>query len=147
MSVTCQYCGAPAKLITGAELYPRHTNPELQYRNFWECFPCDAHVGCHKPLDKRGGGKGDGTVPLGTLANAELRKARTAAHLSLDRMWKHGVMHRARMYQWLAQQMQMKPQDCHIGSMNIEQCRQVVQLVAEHYPQVAKMLTLPKTVV
>lgn len=90
---------------------------------------------------------GDGTVPLGTLANAELRKARTEAHMSLDRMWKHGIMHRARTYQWLAQQMQMKTKDCHIGSMNVEQCKQVVQLVAEKYPNVIKMLTLPKTVV
>lgn len=69
--VACDYCGDAAKLVTGKAIYPHR--PDLFRLHFWQCEPCGAYVGCHK----KEGGNGDGTKPLGRIANAELRAAKT----------------------------------------------------------------------
>jgi hypothetical protein len=66
------------------------------------------------------------------LANAELRAAKSAAHAAFDPLWKsHGNKGaaRARAYRWLAQEMKMRPENCHIGMFDLDQCRAVVALV------------------
>lgn len=106
---TCQYCGAGAWLIGG------------KYGYVWKCDPCGARVGCH-PGTKR---------PLGHLANAELRSARMAAHDAFDPRWKgqpSGV--RSEAYEWLAEQLKIARDDCHIALFDLEQCRRVVELCA-----------------
>lgn len=72
----CAYCGVRSKLVTGKDLYPHR--PDLYSLNFYQCTPCDAHVGCHKGTPN----------PLGRLANAELRKMKSAAHAVFDPIWK-----------------------------------------------------------
>ena len=69
-SPVCGYCKQPAALITGAVLYPN--KPKLAALRFWHCEPCGAWVGCHPAA--LNSGMGEGTVPLGGLANAELRR-------------------------------------------------------------------------
>lgn len=78
MTVICSYCNKPAELVTGKEIYPHR--PDLYPKKFWRCRPCTAYVGCHKP----NAGYGDGTRPLGRLANAELRAAKSAAHAAFS---------------------------------------------------------------
>lgn len=119
----CDYCHRDAKLVTGAAIYPHR--PDLFARFFWQCEPCDAHVGCHEA----GKGYGDGTRPLGRLANAELRRAKSAAHAAFDPLWKTGSMSRAQAYSWLAKELGVAPQNCHIGMFNVDQCRAVVSLI------------------
>ena len=75
-TVTCPYCNNPAVLVGGDVIYPHR--PDLYEKKFWQCDPCDAYVGCHRP----GVGYGDGTRPLGRLANAELREAKKNVHTS-----------------------------------------------------------------
>lgn len=43
-----------------------------------------------------GGGIGDGMVPLGRLANAELQRWRNTAHAMFDPLWKSGSMSRVK---------------------------------------------------
>lgn len=81
--VCCDYCGRPARLVGGAEVYPHR--PDLSSKRFWLCRPCDAWVGCHPKAEPRRGGLGDGTVPLGRLANADLRRAKQRAHAAVER--------------------------------------------------------------
>ena len=38
-------------------------------------------------------------------------------------------MNRRDAYAWLAGQLGMKPQDCHIGMFDVDQCRAVVEAV------------------
>lgn len=77
---------------------------------------------------------GDGTLPLGTLANAPLRKARTAAHKAFDGVWKSGYLQRRQAYGWLAKQLGIPPTKCHIGSMDVDGCNKVIQVVYEKFP-------------
>lgn len=109
----CPYCGISAKLSRYKGV---HDNGHL-----WVCIACGARVGCH-PGSK---------VPLGTLANAELRSARMEAHNAFDPRWR-GAANRFRArtdaYAWLASQMGLKIEDCHIALFDLQQCRRVVEL-------------------
>lgn len=117
MVVKCDYCERDARLAVGAELYPRR--PELATRVFWRCDPCGAHVGCHP----------GGTSPMGALANYELRKARSAAHLAFDPIWQNGRMKRRDAYYWLSRQLGVRWRDCHIGLFDLPQCQRVVEIM------------------
>jgi hypothetical protein len=50
------------------------------------------------------------------------------AHVVLDKLCRE--IGRGETYKWLALAMGMEQRDCHIGMFNIEQCHQVVNLVA-----------------
>lgn len=124
--VTCAYCNKPAELVGGEEIYPHR--PDLYQKKFWRCRPCKAYVGCHKPNV----GYGDGTRPLGRLANAELRAAKSAAHAAFDPIWQNGIARRGSAYAWLANKLGIQPKQCHIGEFDVEQCKRVVQIVKEN---------------
>lgn len=127
--VNCDYCQRPARLVGGNVIYPHR--PDLESKKFWLCAFCDAYVGCHS-----------GTIkPLGRLANAELRKAKVAAHDAFDPIWKARLaekqkldpayqQHHARggRYKRLAELMGLRAQDCHIGMFTPEQCYQAIAI-------------------
>ena len=129
MRPLCSYCSLPAQLVNGNVLYPHRD--DLGHKLFWQCAPCDAYVGCHPPAGPDGlGGQGDGTVPLGRLANAELRRAKNAAHAAFDPLWRSGRLKRHQAYGWLAKQMGLNKSRCHIGEFDLVQCKQVLEVVA-----------------
>ena len=122
--ITCAYCLREAELVTGAVIYPHR--PDLADKKFYNCSPCGAWVGCH-----------DGTeTPLGRLANAELRRAKGAAHAAFDPFWRAKIRRdgvskkeaRGLAYKWLAGQLGISREDCHIGMMGPETCRLVVKI-------------------
>lgn len=119
----CPYCDSTAELATGREIYPHR--PDLHEKNFYRCEPCGAYVGCHP-----------GTVtPLGGLANAELRRARSAAHAAFDPLWRDGTMKRRAAYQWLADGLGIDRRDCHIGHFDLATCERALELCALREPQ------------
>lgn len=122
MSVTCPYCGNAAKLVTGREIYAHR--PELASGNYWQCAPCDAWVGCHKPNL----GYGDGTRPLGRLANESLRRAKARAHAAFDPIWESGKLTRSQAYAWLADALGLAPSETHMGEFDEATCARVVRL-------------------
>ena len=102
--------------VNGKVIYPHRQ--DLYDKLFYQCPPCDAYVGCHPGTDR----------PLGRLANAELRHAKSAAHAAFDPLWSHGARNRKSAYVWLAQQLGIAVDQCHIGYFDLEQCRRVVAL-------------------
>ncbi len=119
MTVHCDYCGNSAQLVSGAIIYPHRK--DLHGRRFWKCDPCNAYVGCHKNSPRH--------IPLGRLANAELRFWKQEAHANFDPIWKSGLMERRAAYDWLADKMKIDFNDCHIGMFTIEQCKDVVRII------------------
>lgn len=117
--MNCDYCGKPAELVTGDEIYPHR--PDLSRLRFWRCEPCDAHVGCHRGT----------TRPLGRLANAELRRAKMAAHAAFDPLWKSGRMSRSEAYAWLADRLGIEADVCHIGMFDVAMCELVCEEVKQ----------------
>lgn len=67
----CPYCGNPSRLVDSIEVYG---NRSYGMMYLCKCVPGWAYVGCHKGT----------TVPLGRLADAELRAAKRAAHAAFD---------------------------------------------------------------
>lgn len=120
----CPYCQQPSELVKGDVLYPYR--PDLAGQDFFRCAPCAAWVGCHR-----------GTFnPLGRLANGELRRAKQAAHAVFDPLWQAKMRRdkcskkvaRAAAYGWLATQLSVSREDCHIGMMDVAMCHRVVDV-------------------
>lgn len=122
-TVSCPYCNAPAELVRGDVIY--RGRPELHAKRFWRCAPCGAHVGCHAPNRRFGY---DGTQPLGRLANASLRKAKARAHALFDPFWKSGRMSRVDAYTWLARELRIDVEACHIGEFDEAMCNRVEEI-------------------
>lgn len=117
-SVKCDYCNTASRLVKGDEIYPHRE--DLYHFNFWLCDRCKAYVGCHR--------NGDGTKPLGRLANAELRLAKRKAHMAFDPLWKEGRMTRPEAYKWLADKLGINRRNCHIGMFEVGLCLLTVKV-------------------
>lgn len=120
----CHYCHQNANLVSGDVIYPHR--PDLFHKKFWQCNPCRAFVGCHDANI----GYGDGTRPLGILANAQLRKAKKSAHYAFDPLWRGQNMTRKEAYVWLAKQLNIPVNQCHIGMMNLDMCTRTVEVIS-----------------
>lgn len=127
----CPYCGAASEYVDSIEVYKTQS-----YGMMYRCVPCDAHVGTHKGRPREA---------LGRLANQTLRRHKNAAHRAFDPLWKRKAIElrdsghvrhksvakknaRTAAYMWLAGQMNLKSEHCHIGMFNEEQCLTVVEL-------------------
>jgi len=126
----CPYCGNESEITNGSKIYP--FCDDLIGLRFWVCWPCDAYVGCHKANNKLGF---TGIEPLGTLANAELRKLRSEVHKIFDPLWKNRVFRsRKRAYNWLANVLKIPTDECHIGMFGINRCINAIELIKKaHY--------------
>ena len=132
-NLLCPHCGGRAVLLEDSSaVYGRNYGP------IWACRPCEAWVGCHP-----------GTFsPLGTPANKALRTARQKAHGAFDRLWRAKAARerisrskaRKKGYAWLAEHFGVAPKNCHIGWMDEEQCRRVVDLCAPFHATASRAL-------
>lgn len=69
--VYCPYCGARAALRPSSVVYGEHTKND-GYLYICDRYPkCDAYVGAHQKS----------RLPMGTLANGDLRHKRIEAHM------------------------------------------------------------------
>ena len=116
MTVNCDYCRKPAVMQTGNQVYTHR--PDLKDKLFWVCEPCCARVGCHQGTTK----------PLGRLANSKLRYWKRQAHSAFDPLWRSGDKKRNQAYRWLAREMKIDRDLCHIGLFNIEECKKVIEI-------------------
>lgn len=115
--ITCQYCNQHAKLVRGDVIYPHRE--DLASLFFWHCAPCDAFVGTHKNSPNH--------APLGILANKNLRAMKKRAHAAFDPLWMtKKYMSRSESYKWLAGQLGLTKDECHIGMFNEETCKKVI---------------------
>ncbi|QHW35776.1 hypothetical protein GZH47_33320 (plasmid) [Paenibacillus rhizovicinus] len=113
----CPYCGSPAVFMTHKEFYGRDYGG-----NVYVCRPCDAYVGTH----------GRSKAPLGTMANAELRRYRNQAHAAFDPIWKSKSMHRTAAYRWMQKVMDLTPQEAHIGMFDVPKCIKLVEICSRY---------------
>lgn len=124
----CPYCNSETEYIDSEYIYGK------SYGMVYICKPCDAYVGVHKGTDKA----------LGRLANKELREAKKSAHFWFDQIARTGYINkiyrkyipntsnREKAYIWLANEMNIDRKYCHIGMMDIEQCKKVIQISKDH---------------
>ena len=102
----------------------KFTYPDGTPRKFYGCsnWPkCKATHSAHK----------DGS-PLGIPANKQTKILRIEAHKTFDKLWKNKLMSREYAYAWLAEEMHINFNFCHIGMFNEDQCRQVINICEDH---------------
>ena len=107
--MNCPECGAPMELKDG------------RFGTFYGCtgFPrCTVTGSVHKGTDRI----------LGTPADRETKAWRIKAHAAFDPLWKSGNMTRPDAYKWLAGELGISVEDCHIGHFDIRQCKRVIEV-------------------
>jgi hypothetical protein len=131
----CPYCHSAVELVTGAEVYPER--PELAERHIWRCTCCDASVGCHRPgarVALPGGEEitSDGTLPMGSLADEELRAARIETHRMFDAMWQPpACMTRGEAYGWMARLLNIEKEEAHVAGLSYDECVKVMLAIED----------------
>lgn len=71
----------------------------------YKCTGCDAYVGVHTGTE----------IPLGRLANKELRQLKSKCHSLFDPAWKEKKIKRRQAYSILAYKMSIPVNECHFG--------------------------------
>ena len=119
----CRYCKNDIHLYyIGDAEYPY----QKDYGPVWKCVPCDAYVGCHNGTER----------PLGLVADAATRAAKIKAHAAFDPLWmrkmlKEGIsksVARGAGYRWLADQLGIPKEKCHIGMFSVDTCLRVIEI-------------------
>jgi len=83
---------------------------------------CDGYVGVHKGTNQ----------PLGRLANAELREWKKKAHAAFNPLYESGQMSRKQAYKLMQSLMNMDEKEAHIGKFDVEQCKTLIEKLAEY---------------
>lgn len=84
----------------------------------WYCGHCGASVGCHPGTD----------IPLGKMADRTTRQLRKKAHEVFDPIWRKGLLSRSQAYAWLADQLGIRVEECHISWFDAETCEKVIRI-------------------
>ena len=131
VNIKCQYCGSQALLRPASVIYGKRTDDPNAKLYVCARYPfCNAYVAAHR----------DTLLPMGTLADTDLRRKRKEAHIALERMMVSGGMTRKQAYQWLQTQLGLPKAETHIGHFSEFRCQQVIDLCdtfSESYNQAA----------
>lgn len=106
----CPDCGTLVRIAHHGEIYGRAYG---EWPWAYLCDGCGACVGMH-PFT---------SIPLGTLAGHELRRARKLGKEPFERLWRSGRMTRTEAYAALAAHLGIPLAACHFGHFDIETCR------------------------
>ena len=114
-TMRCQYCGGTVVLRSADGIY--HENPNHTMLYVCSNYPrCDAYVRTHPGTN----------IPVGTLANRELRTLRNKAHHYFDQIYRSGMMSKQDAYLWLANLLQVPLSKAHIGFLGEYYCNEVI---------------------
>lgn len=105
----CPHCCGEVKVAHHDEIYGKAYG---EWPWAYLCTGCRAYVGMH-PFTN---------IPLGTLADAPLRKARKECKQPFEMLWQSKKMTRDEAYEGLAYHMGLSVEECHFGWFGIEQC-------------------------
>lgn len=115
-SMRCPYCGSHVIYRSADGIYHDNSKNTMLYvcGNYPEC---DAYVRVHAGTN----------IPVGSLANHELRSLRRTAHQYFDQLHQSGMMSKQDAYQWLADLISAPLSEAHIGYLGEYYCSQVIR--------------------
>ena len=112
----CPYCGSPVVYRSADGIY--HDNRKGTMLYVCSRYPeCDSYVRVHAGTN----------IPVGSLANHELRSLRRTAHYYFDQLHESGYMSKQDAYQWLADLVMAPLSEAHIGHLGEYYCKQVIE--------------------
>lgn len=118
ITVRCPYCGAKATKHPATYVYGDHTVAKYDVYVCDRYPACDSYVAAH---EKTG-------LPMGSLANSELRHKRILAHKAFDKLWKSELMTKAQAYRWMQMALGLPDKYAHIAMFNEYRCEQLIQV-------------------
>ena len=114
--IHCPYCGAKATLRPSSAVYGDAAKTD-GYLYVCDRYPkCDSYVGAHKKPK----------LPMGTLANGDLRNKRIQAHKAFDWMWKSGLMTKWQAYKWMQGKLDLSDEQAHIAMFSEYMCDRLI---------------------
>jgi len=121
----CPYCESAVELVGNEKIYG-HQYGKWPWAYLCSNKGCCAYVGLHPYT----------AIPLGTLADAELRKWRKAAKDAFNPKWNSDVanMSRSEAYAWLARELRIDAGECHIGWFDVPTCQLVIEVCRGQRP-------------
>lgn len=119
--IRCPYCRAKATLHPASYVFGASAKPgSLLY--VCDRYPtCDAYVGAHVRTK----------LPMGTLADGDLRHKRIEAHKAFDWLWRSGLMTKAQAYKWMQAKLGLNSAQAHIANFSYYMCDQLIQISME----------------
>ncbi len=88
---------------------------------------CDSYVRAHD-VSK---------LPMGTLANGDLRNKRIKAHQAFGKMWQSGIMTKRQAYLWMQGKFGLNEDQAHIGKFGEYMCDELIKVCNEVYKNIA----------
>ena len=128
----CRYCGDVVELVRNSEIYNGRSYGDWPFA--YLCSGCHAYVGLHPDTD----------IPLGTLADSELRSVRNRSKAVFHKHIGDTGMGRTQAYRWLAEQMQIDVGVCHFGWFEQADCERTEAIVKSAVPQTAMAMAFAK---
>jgi len=111
----CPYCGSAVHLRSADGIYKENSRGVMLY--VCAKYPaCNVYVRVHEGT----------TIPVGTLANGELRALRNEAHRQFNRLYTDGHMTKQSAYDWLASVLSVPGSQAHIGYLGEYYCNLVI---------------------
>lgn len=131
----CPYCGAIARYRSADGIYKDNSGNTMLYvcSNYPEC---DSYVRVHKGTK----------IPVGSMANPQLRKLRREAHEHFDLLYQSGLMTKQEAYLWLADIVSSPLSEAHIGHLGEYYCKKVIEKSEELWAERQKRLAKYKVV-
>ena len=114
----CPYCGHEVVRTSNKEIYGGR---EYGNGKCYLCRNCRASVGTHP------GGK----KPLGILATSEMKELKKCCHGLFDPVWKKRKLGRGKLYQRLANKLDIDSKDCHFGHFETTRLLQAIKIMSE----------------
>ena len=117
--IKCPYCHAHASLRPASLVYgstPQTSGKFLYVCDRWPA--CNAYVSAHERT----------LLPMGTLANGDLRHKRILAHRALKKLQQDCHMEKWEVYIWLQSKLGLNDRQAHIGMFSDGMCDEVIRL-------------------
>lgn len=112
----CPYCGSSVVYRSADGIYHDNSKDTMLY--VCSHYPeCDSYVRVHQGTN----------IPVGSMANHELRTLRRTAHYYFDQLYRSGYMTKQDAYQWLADLISAPISQAHIGYLGDYYCKQVIE--------------------
>ena len=117
MQIFCCTCNTDidCSLVTGMQVYPHRY--DLRNMKFYRCPVCKNFVGTHKGTE----------IPLGVIANEEIKNARMHIHSLLDPIWRSGKVSRRKCYKLISNKLGYEYHTANLKS--IDECRNVYSII------------------
>lgn len=123
----CPYCGAAVVLSGNSIIYGKPYGNGKVYICTRFSDGCKSYVSVH-----------DGTeIPMGRMADPELRQLRKECHKLFDALWRQGGSRkqqsntRRAMYRALARRLDIPRKECHIGFFDNAMARRALEILQE----------------